>query len=175
MNVIRRPIHKACRQNTLLSWNGFSKANGISKPFFLFIAFLLLGSTFICQAQVAFDEKNPSGYAQVLQEWSEGSDAKALYTYGLGLISQRRDSAEPYNDRWSVETPGSGTYQVQANGTPVHGITNYEYAGDSVDEVPPEEGVDWEMDAGTQVPTVRMAGNEGSASPSRSKPCARVG
>jgi RHS repeat-associated protein len=64
------------------------------------------------------DDRNPSGYAQVLEEWtvSGGSNNLAkVYNYGLGLISQRQVSGGKVS-YYGYDGHGSVRFLISTNG-----------------------------------------------------------
>ena len=94
------------------------------------------------------DDRNPSGYAQVLEEWtSTGTPSLSkVYNYGLALVSQKQGSTTYYfipdgHGSTRVLTDGSGTVQnafaYDAFGTLIASNTTaqtaYLYCGEQLD------------------------------------------
>ena len=116
------------------------------------------------------DDRNPTGYAQVVEEY-QGS-LTAVYTHGLDLVSQRRSGTVSYfvydghgNVRALAGTSGTvtDTYQYDAYGTKLSTSTgsttnNYLYTGEQFDSdlgfyylraryYKPDTGRFWTMDS----------------------------
>ncbi|HLX69591.1 MAG TPA: LamG-like jellyroll fold domain-containing protein [Verrucomicrobiae bacterium] len=72
------------------------------------------------------DDRNPSGYAQVLEEWtSTGTPALAkVYNYGLDLISQRAVSSQPSTNYFVYDGHGSTRMLTDAGGNFVNAFTH---------------------------------------------------
>jgi RHS repeat-associated protein len=65
------------------------------------------------------DDRNPSGYAQVLEEWTASSGVTNLsrvYNYGLSLISQRAISPQPSTNYFIYDGHGSTRMLTDSGG-----------------------------------------------------------
>src|ERR1700733_7916398 len=93
------------------------------------------------------DDRNPSGYVQVLEEY-QGSSLSRVYNYGLALISQRQVSGGTVSyygsdghgsTRFLLNTSGgiADTYVYDAYGILIASIgstpNNYLYCGQQYD------------------------------------------
>jgi RHS repeat-associated protein len=129
--------------NTALTYD--ADGNRISKT-------VSVSGTVTTRTYYVVDNRNPTGYAQVLEEWAIASNyiptSKRIYHYGLDLISQRVDSGDPnffgYDGHGSVRlltdtgTNVTDTYTYDANGSLIASsgttLNHYRYAGEQLDE-----------------------------------------
>ena len=79
------------------------------------------------------DDRNPSGYAQVLEEWtSTGTPSLSkVYNYGLSLISQITLSPQPTTNYFVTDGHGSTRALYNGGGTFVNAIA-YDACGNLI-------------------------------------------
>jgi len=103
------------------------------------------------------DDQNPSGYLQVLEEWTASgstTNLSRIYNYGLGLVSQREASGTAYY--FGYDGHGSTRFLTDANAN-VTNVFAYDAYGTLIasNSAPQTaylySGEQWDQDLGSQV------------------------